>query len=106
MTHLLQLGCQRAAADSLMLAVHGVNRQIDHSHSRALPFDGGVAVWIGAVTQLAIFDKQESVDHQRRNGVEVGVNARRIPARKQSVSLPALDLQTGLAGLMVDREDA
>ena len=75
----LDLRGQSGAARHVAGGVHGLNRFFHHRFGQAIPFHGGVALRMIGVEQLTVFDEQQGVGDDRRDGVEVRIGISREP---------------------------
>ena len=101
MAILLDLRGQCAAAGGRVVRIDGDDRPLAHRLGQPRQFHHGVVLRILRCEQLTVLDEDQRVDHQGRDGVEVGVDAPRVVPVEQRRRAAIEHLQPGLRLLPV-----
>ncbi len=106
MTILLHLGCQGTAASRLILHIQ---RFADLRHSRfgkAWPIHSRVGQRLLIAQQVAVFDKEQRLDDERRDRGKIRIVMGRIPELVERFGAAIIERQPGLDLLGVGNKEA
>ena len=102
----LDLGRQGAAASHLDGRVVELHHQPRQDGGHAIPFDRRIAPRPSWIKQLAVLDEEEGSNHQRRDRLEAGVDAMRVPGGKAHLAVAVQQRQPRLGLLPINRKAA
>src|SRR5690242_11310222 len=106
MPEFLDLRGKRAAAAFLQARDDPAADPAPDGEEKPVPFDGGVALGLLSVEEIAVLDEQEAAGDKVRDLIEVLVHALRELSGVDLFPAPVVDPDAGLVLLAVDRKRA